>query len=108
MIINWVPLLACPAVFLSQALLGKPAVAPTAEIPQCWRIHQVAGLFTGNPTLLLRIGIVICFRKRSSFAEISFDLFSVERSVGRLGKFRDKNYVFGFLEPGDSCGDEFD
>jgi len=24
----WVPLLACPAVFLEHALLGKPAVAP--------------------------------------------------------------------------------
>ena len=55
-IISWVPLLACPAVFLWQALLGKPAVAPI-EIPQCWRIHQVAGLFIGNPTLFLRIGI---------------------------------------------------
>ena len=50
------PLLASPAVPAQETLLDKPAVAPVAEIPQYWRIHQVMCLVTGNPTLFFENG----------------------------------------------------
>jgi len=40
-IVGWVPLLACPAVFVEHALLDKPAVAPaTGKSPEIATLPQ--------------------------------------------------------------------